>query len=109
MPVSSKPIYFHTSDFNGADIDIIFESGGRFRLDAPSNNGPYAAKESQYGMIYFEHTYIYSQDGKSLDEISDFRSRISRFDASIVIAGRQAVFLCDKASEGQYLRFAAVL
>lgn len=86
LPVSSKPIYFHTSDFNGADIDIIFEGGGRFRLDAPSNNGPYAAKESQYGMIYFEHTYIYSQDGKSLDEISDFRSRISRFDASIVIA-----------------------
>lgn len=86
LPVSSKPIYFHTSDFNGADIDIIFEGGRRFRLEAPSNNGPYAAKESQYGMIYFEHTYIYSQDGKSLDEISDFRSKISRFNASIVIA-----------------------
>ncbi len=35
LPVSSNPIFFHTSDFNGADIDIIFEGGGRFRLEAP--------------------------------------------------------------------------
>ena len=88
LPDTAKPIYLHSRDFNGADLDVIFSGGRRFSLEAPSNNGPYAAKESQFGMIYFEHTYQYSADGKTLSEIPDFRSRITRFDSgsSVVIA-----------------------
>ena len=88
LPDTAKPIYLHSRDFNGADLDVIFSDGRRFSLEAPSNNGPYAAKESQFGMIYFEHTYQYSADGKTLSEIPDFRSRITRFDSgsSVVIA-----------------------
>ena len=80
LPDTAKPIYFHSGDFNGADLDVIFSDGKRFSLDAPSNNGPYTAKESKFGMIFFEHTYQYSSDGKTLSEIPDFRSRITRFD-----------------------------
>ena len=86
LPDTAKPIYLHSRDFNGADLDVIFSGGRRFSLAAPSNNGPYAAKESQFGMIYFEHTYRYSADGKTLSEIPDFRSRITRFDSHTVIA-----------------------
>ena len=86
LPDTAKPIYLHSSDFNGADLDVIFSGGRRFSLQALSNNGPYAAKESQFGMIYFEHTYQYSADGKTLSEIPDFRSRITRFDSHTVIA-----------------------
>ena len=86
LPDTAKPIYLHSRDFNGADLDVIFSDGKRFSLEAPSNNGPYAAKESQFGMIYFEHTYQYSADGKTLSEIPDFRSRITRFDSHTVIA-----------------------
>lgn len=86
LPDTAKPIYLHSRDFNGADLDVIFSDGKRFSLEAPSNNGPYAAKESQFGMIYFEHTYRYSADGKTLSEIPDFRSRITRFDSHTVIA-----------------------
>ena len=80
LPDKAKPIYLHSGDFNGADLDVIFSDGKRFSLDAPSNNGPYTAKESKFGMIFFEHTYQYSADGKTLSEIPDFRSRITRFD-----------------------------
>ena len=80
LPDTAKPIYLHSGDFNGADLDVIFSDGKRFSLDAPSNNGPYTAKESKFGMIFFEHTYQYSADGKTLSEIPDFRSRITRFD-----------------------------
>ena len=80
LPDTANPIYLHSRDFNGADLDVIFSDGRRFSLEAPSNNGPYAAKESHFGMIYFEHTYQYSADGKTLSEIHDFRSRITRFD-----------------------------
>ena len=86
LPDTAKPIYLHSRDFNGADLDVIFSDGRRFSLEAPSNNGPYAAKESQFGMIYFEHTYQYSSDGETLSEIPDFRSRITRFDSHTVIA-----------------------
>lgn len=86
LPVSSKAIYLHSSDFNGADIDVIFEGERRFGLEAPTNNGPYIADESKYGMIYFEHTYQYSSDGKSLNELTNFRSTISRFDSHLMIA-----------------------
>ena len=86
LPDTAKPIYLHSRDFNGADLDVIFSGGRRFSLEALSNNGPYAAKESQFGMIYFEHTYQYSSDGKTLSEIPDFRSRITRFDSHTVIA-----------------------
>lgn len=86
LPDTAKPIYLHSRDFNGADLDVIFSDGKRFSLEAPSNNGPYAAKESQFGMIYFAHTYRYSEDGKTLSEIPDFRSRITRFDSHTVIA-----------------------
>ena len=86
LPDTAKPIYLHSRDFNGADLDVIFSDGKRFSLEAPSNNGPYAAKESQFGMIYFAHTYRYSADGKTLSEIPDFRSRITRFDSHTVIA-----------------------
>lgn len=86
LPDTAKPIYLHSRDFNGADLDVIFSGGRRFSLEAPSNNGPYAAKESQFGMIYFEHTYQYSSDGETLSEIPDFRSRITRFDSHTVIA-----------------------
>lgn len=86
LPVPSKAIYLHSSDFNGADIDVIFEGERRFGLEAPTNNGPYIADESKYGMIYFEHTYQYSSDGKSLNELTNFRSTISRFDSHLVIA-----------------------
>ena len=44
-------------------------------------------------MIYFEHTYQYSADGKTLSEIPDFRSRITRFDSHTVIAdGRLYIY-----------------
>ena len=86
LPDTAKPIYLHSRDFNGADLDVFFSDGRRFSLEAPSNNGPYAAKESQFGMIYFEHTYQYSSDGETLSEIPDFRSRITRFDSHTVIA-----------------------
>ena len=86
LPDTAKPIYLHSRDFNGADLDVIFSDGRRFSLEAPSNNGPYAAKESQFGMIYFEHTYQYSSDGETLSEIPDFRSGITRFDSHTVIA-----------------------
>lgn len=86
LPDTAKPIYLHSRDFNGADLDVIFSDGRRFSLEAPSNNGPYAAEESKFGMIYFEHTYQYSADGKTLSEIPDFRSRITRFDSHTVIA-----------------------
>ena len=86
LPDTAKPIYLHSRDFNGADLDVIFSGGRRFSLEALSNNGPYAAKESQFGMIYFEHTYQYSADGKTLSEIPDFRSRITRFDSHTIIA-----------------------
>ena len=93
LPDTAKPIYLHSRDFNGADLDVIFSGGRRFSLEAPSNNGPYAAKESQFGMIYFEHTYRYSADGKTLSEIPDFRSRITRFDSRTVIAdGRLYIY-----------------
>lgn len=93
LPDAAKPIYLHSRDFNGADLDAIFSDGRRFSLEAPSNNGPYAAKESQFGMIYFEHTYQYSADGKTLSEIPDFRSRITRFDSHTVIAdGRLYIY-----------------
>ena len=93
LPDTAKPIYLHSRDFNGADLDVIFSGGRRFSLEAPSNNGPYAAKESQFGMIYFEHTYQYSADGKTLSEIPDFRSRITRFDSRTVIAdGRLYIY-----------------
>ena len=88
LPDTAKPIYLHSGDFNGADLDVIFSDGKRFSLDAPSNNGPYTAKESKFGMVFFEHTYQYSDDGKTLSEIPDFRSRITRFDlgSGMVIA-----------------------
>lgn len=86
LPDTAKPIYLHARDFNGADLDVIFSDSRRFSLEAPSNNGPYTPKESQVGMIYFEHTYQYSSDGKTLSEIPDFRSRITRFDSHTVIA-----------------------
>ncbi len=93
LPDTAKPIYLHSRDFNGADLDVIFSDGRRFSLEAPSNNGPYAAKESEFGMIYFEHTYQYSADGKTLSEIPDFRSRITRFDSHTVIAdGRLYIY-----------------
>ena len=93
LPDTANPIYLHSRDFNGADLDVIFSDGRRFSLEAPSNNGPYAAKESQFGMIYFEHTYQYSADGKTLSEIPDFRSRITRFDSHTVIAdGRLYIY-----------------
>ncbi len=93
LPDTANPIYLHSRDFNGADLDVIFSDGRRFSLEAPSNNGPYAAKESQFGMIYFEHTYQYSADGKTLSEIPDFRSRITRFDSRTVIAdGRLYIY-----------------
>lgn len=93
LPDTANPIYLHSRDFNGADLDVIFSDGRRFSLEAPSNNGPYAAKESQFGMIYFEHTYQYSADGKTISEIPDFRSRITRFDSHTVIAdGRLYIY-----------------
>ena len=93
LPDTAKPIYLHSRDFNGADLDVIFSGGRRFSLQALLNNGPYAAKESQFGMIYFEHTYQYSADGKTLSEIPDFRSRITRFDSHTVIAdGRLYIY-----------------
>lgn len=93
LPDTAKPIYLHARDFNGADLDVIFSGGRRFSLEAPSNNGPYTPKESQFGMIYFEHTYQYSSDGKTLSEIPDFRSRITRFDSHTVIAdGRLYIY-----------------
>ena len=93
LPDTAKPIYLHSRDYNGAELDVIFSGGRRFSLEAPSNNGPYAAKESQFGMIYFEHTYRYSADGKTLSEIPDFRSRITRFDSRTVIAdGRLYIY-----------------
>ena len=97
LPVTEKPIYLHSRDFNGADLDVIFQGGRRFSLEAPSNNGPYTPKESQFGMIYFEHTYQYSADGKTLSEIPDFRSRITRFDSHTVIAdGKLYIYAAKK-------------
>ena len=95
LPDKAKPIYLHSGDFNGADLDVIFSDGKRFSLDAPSNNGPYTAKESKFGMIFFEHTYQYSADGKTLSEIPDFRSRITRFDlgsGTVIADGRLYIY-----------------
>lgn len=95
LPDTAKPIYLHSRDYNGAELDVIFSGGRRFSLEAPSNNGPYAAKESQFGMIYFEHTYRYSADGKTLSEIPDFRSRITRFDlgsGTVIADGRLYIY-----------------
>lgn len=95
LPDKAKPIYLHSGDFNGADLDVIFSDGKRFSLDAPSNNGPYTAKESKFGMIFFEHTYQYSDDGKTLSEIPDFRSRITRFDlgsGTVIADGRLYIY-----------------
>lgn len=95
LPDKAKPIYLHSGDFNGADLDVIFSDGKRFSLDAPSNNGPYTAKESKFGMVFFEHTYQYSDDGKTLSEIPDFRSRITRFDlgsGTVIADGRLYIY-----------------
>lgn len=95
LPDKAKPIYLHSGDFNGADLDVIFSDGKRFSLDAPSNNGPYTAKESKFGMVFFEHTYQYSDDGKALSEIPDFRSRITRFDlgsGTVIADGRLYIY-----------------
>ena len=95
LPDKAKPIYLHSGDFNGADLDVIFSDGKRFSLDAPSNNGPYTAKESKFGMIFFEHTYQYSADGKTLSEMPDFRSRITRFDlgsGTVIADGRLYIY-----------------
>ncbi len=86
LPVSAKPIYIHSRDVNGADLDVIFEGGRRFSMEAVSNGAPYAFKESKYGMIYFEHTYEYSNDGKTLSEIQNFKNTVTYFDSHIVLA-----------------------
>lgn len=87
LPVTSKPVYVHTRDVNGADIDVIFDDGKRFSFEAVTNDGPYTAKESQYGSPYFEHTYKYSADGKSLDEISGFKSTVRYFNSRLCVSG----------------------
>ena len=87
LPVTSKPVYIHARDVNGADIDVIFDDGKRFSFEAVTNDGPYTAKESQYGSIYFDHTYKYSADGKSLDEISGFKSTVRYFDSRLCVSG----------------------
>ena len=95
LPDKAKPIYLHSGDFTGADLDVIFSDGKRFSLAAPSNNGPYTAKESKFGMVFFEHTYQYSDDGKTLSEIPDFRSRITRFDlgsGTVIADGRLYIY-----------------
>lgn len=87
LPVTSKPVYIHARDVNGADIDVIFDDGKRFTFESVTNDGPYTAKESQYGSIYFDHTYKYSADGKSLDEISGFKSTVRYFDSRLCVSG----------------------
>ncbi|MGN0518506.1 MAG: hypothetical protein ACI4II_07260 [Acutalibacteraceae bacterium] len=79
IPLTENPVYLHSLDFNGADLDLIYKGGRRYKVEATLNSGPYTSKESQFASPYFTHTYRYSQNGKSLVEIPDFKNSIDRF------------------------------
>lgn len=85
MPSSADVIYLHSRDFGGAELDTIFKGGSRFTVQSVMNSGPYTAKQSNFGMIYFTHTYKYTSDG-TLEEIAGFADKITFFDAHLVLA-----------------------
>ncbi|MDO4378668.1 MAG: hypothetical protein Q4C64_05905 [Erysipelotrichia bacterium] len=94
LPSTGKVLYLHSLDVNGTEFDVVFADKSRYRVGAPSNNGPYIANKSQYGMIYFEHTYCW-QSEKELKEISGFQDKITYFDGKRLVVADGKLYSAD--------------
>ncbi len=94
LPSTSKVLYLHSLDVNATEFDVVFADKSRYRVGSLSNNGPYTANKSQYGMIYFEHTY-YWQSEKELNEISDFQDKITYFDGKRLVIADGKLYAAD--------------